>query len=277
MKDEAIALIKRKLGKIDLVIYSLASPRRIDPETGYSYFTVIRPIGSPVTTKSLDLFRAKIVEATLEPATEEQIRSTVKVMGGEDWQLWVERLDDAGLLKEGIQTVAFSYIGQEVTYPFYRHGTIGKAKEHLEATARHLNTMLCLRGGKAFISVNKALITRASAVIPAVPLYISILYKIMKEKGLHEGCIEQSYRLFRDYLLKEHPLLDSEGRIRLDDWELRNDVQEEVLAIWKEVTTRNLATLTDIDGVLNDFYQFFGFRLPSVDYSKNVDLGVRMN
>jgi enoyl-[acyl-carrier protein] reductase/trans-2-enoyl-CoA reductase (NAD+) len=198
-------------------------------------------------------------------------------MGGEDWQLWIKRLEDADLLAEGAQTIAYSYIGPEVTHSIYRHGTIGKAKEHLEATARRLNNRLRLFGGRAIVAVNKAVVTRASSVIPAVPLYISILYKVMKERGFHEGCIEQSYRLFNDFISKKQPVLDGENRIRLDDLELRNDVQEEVLRIWEKVNSENLASLTDIRHTQDDFYKFFGFRLPTVNYRVNINIKTWMN
>ncbi len=277
VKDRAISLLNKHLGKVDLLVYSLASPRRLDPDTGRLYSSVIKPVGNAVTTKSLDLLKAQIINTTIEPATDEQVKDTVKVMGGEDWQLWINRLEGADLLAEGAQTIAYSYIGPEVTHPIYRYGTIGKAKEHLEATARRLDNRLRLFGGRAMVAVNKAVVTRASAVIPAVPLYISILYKVMKEKGFHEGCIEQSYRLFSDFISKKQPVLDSEGRIRLDDLELRNDVQEEVLRIWEKVNTENLASLTDIRHFQDDFYKFFGFRLSTVNYRVNIDTKRWMN
>jgi enoyl-[acyl-carrier protein] reductase/trans-2-enoyl-CoA reductase (NAD+) len=265
VKQQTIELIKKHLGKVDLVVYSLAAPRRTDPVTGELYSSVIKPIGNQVTTKSLDLVKGLVNSITVEPATAEQIRQTVKVMGGEDWELWIKALYQAGTLAEGVRTVAFSYIGPKLTNPFYRHGTLGKAKEHLEATALTLTDYLKELKGEAIVSVNKALVTRASAVIPAVPLYMAILYKIMKEKGIHEGCIEQAARLFNDYLAYQEPETDVHGRIRIDDWELREDVQDKVLDIWNKVNTGNLTELTDICGVQEDFYKFFGFRTTNVN------------
>ena len=276
-KEMAGAALKDRFGKVDLVIYSLAAPRRMDPDTGQVYASVIKPIGGPVRTKTLDLLSARIIEKSIEPATKTEIRETVKVMGGEDWLMWVEHLADAGLLAEGVQTVAFSYIGPPVTHPFYRTGTLGKAKEHLEATARILNQRLQPLRGRAFVSVNKAVVTRASIVIPAVPLYIAILYRIMKERGLHEGCIEQAYRLFADYLLREAPATDREGRIRLDDREMRADVQRNVRKIWKRVDTGNVTRLADVRGVQEEFYRFFGFRLPAADHTDEMSETVRRN
>jgi enoyl-[acyl-carrier protein] reductase/trans-2-enoyl-CoA reductase (NAD+) len=230
-----------------------------------------------VYTKSLDLLSAEIIEKRIEPATQTEIRDTVKVMGGEDWLLWVEHLADAGLLAEGVQTAAFSYIGPKVTHPFYRSGTLGRAKEHLEATSRELNSRLRSLRGKAHVSVNKAVVTRASIVIPAVPLYIAILYRIMKDRGLHEGCIEQAYRLFADYLLRQAPATDREGRIRLDDREMRTDVQRRVRKIWKRVDTLNVMRLADVKGVQEEFYRFFGFGLPAADHMDEMTEPVRRN
>lgn len=260
VKKQTIELVKAKLGKVDLVVYSLAAPRRTDPVTGELYSSVIKPLGQSVTTKSLDLVKGQVMETTVGPATAEQTEQTIKVMGGEDWELWLQELYQAGVLAEGVKTVAFSYIGPELTYPFYRQGTLGKAKEHLEATALKISNLLAEIDGVAYVSVNKAVITRASAVIPAVPLYMAILYKVMKAKGIHEGCIEQAYRLFDDFLSLDNPETDEAGRIRLDDWEMRPDVQEAVLNLWNKVDTSNLEALTDLRGVQEDFYKFFGFR-----------------
>ena len=277
VKDQAIEIIEKRLGKLDLVIYSLAAPRRRDPVTGQVFWSAIRPLAAPVSTKSLDLIKGEIVETSIEKATGEQVEGTVKVMGGEDWELWLNRLRDAGLLEKGARTVAFSYIGPDITYPFYRDGTLGEAKRHLEATARRLDSRMRADGGRAFVSVNKALITRASAVIPAVPLYVAALYRVMKRKALHEGCIEQSWRLLRDFLSRWHPDVDEEGRIRLDDRELREDVQREVRSIWRVVDNENLTALTDIEGVRDDFYRFFGFRQPTVNYHVDVDMRTWVN
>jgi len=276
-KEQAIELIRHSMGKIDLVVYSLAAPRRTDPVTGETYFSAIKPIGEDIETRTLDFLNPKIITRHVEAATPSEISNTVKVMGGEDWELWINALDKADLLARGVKTVAFSYLGSELTYPFYRHGTLGRAKEHLEATAKRLNAVLAARGGRAFTSINKAVVTRASAVIPGVPLYMAILYKIMKRKNLHEGCIEQMIRLFRDFLTVPEPRLDAEGRIRLDDLELRADVQDEVKQVWSRITSDNLTRLADVEGFRNEFYRFFGFNFPEVDYSHNIDLRFRHN
>ncbi|MBN1798504.1 MAG: trans-2-enoyl-CoA reductase family protein [Spirochaetales bacterium] len=269
-KGQVIELISSAMGKIDLIIYSLAAPRRYDPEEDRTYYSTIKPIGKNISTKSLDFMNEKVTQLTVAAASDEQIMHTVKVMGGEDWELWIKALDNASLLATGAKTVAFSYIGSELTYPFYRHGTLGKAKEHLENTARKLDLFLRANGGRAFTSVNKAVVTRASAVIPGVPLYISILYKIMKAKGIHEGCIEQSMRLFENFLLSDNPLLDAEGRIRLDDFELRKDVQAEVKELWHKVTSDNLTTCADLEGFKSEFHRFFGFGFPEVNYTDDI-------
>jgi enoyl-[acyl-carrier protein] reductase/trans-2-enoyl-CoA reductase (NAD+) len=276
-KEQALTLITRSMGKVDLVVYSLAAPRRTDPVTGETYFSSIKPIGRDVETRTLDFLNSKILTRQVEAAAPSEISHTVKVMGGEDWELWINALQRAGLLAWGAQTVAFSYLGPELTHAFYRHGTLGKAKEHLEATAKKLNAGLAVHGGRAFTSVNKAVVTRASAVIPGVPLYMAILYKIMKRKHIHEGCIEQMIRLFRDYLCVPEPRLDEEGRIRLDDLELRTDVQAEVNRVWPMVTSKNLSRLADVEGFRDEFYKFFGFNFPEVDYSHNIDLRFRYN
>lgn len=235
-KSETMDIIKDRLGKIDFLIYSIAAPRRIDPATGEIYSSVIKPIGSPFTAKTVDFLSGVVSQVTADPATEEQISQTVKVMGGEDWMLWIDRLLADNLLDQGFQTVAFSYIGSEQTRPLYRDGTIGAAKKDLEQKAADINSMLSAIDGRALISVNKALITRASAVIPAVPLYIALLYRIMKAKKLHEGCIQQIHRLYQDFLFSGDVLkLDAGSRVRLDDWEMRPDVQAEVRNLWQQV------------------------------------------
>jgi enoyl-[acyl-carrier protein] reductase/trans-2-enoyl-CoA reductase (NAD+) len=271
VKSEVVDIIKDNLGEIDLLIYSIAAPRRIDPDTGEIYSSVIKPIGEKYTSKTVDFFTGEVKEITAEPATEEEIAHTVKVMGGEDWRFWVKALEGAGLLAEKFMTVAFSYIGPPFTNPIYRHGTIGRAKAHLEESAAEINRIIEHLGGKSIISVNKALVTRASAVIPGVPLYISLLYKVMKAKKLHEGCIHQMHRLYGDHLFSGGALrTDHKGRIRLDDWEMREDVQEEVARLWEMVTTENLSVLSDIDGFREEFLRHHGFGMGGVDYGKEI-------
>lgn len=272
IKAQAIELIKKRLGKIDLVVYSLASPVRTDPKSGETYRSVLKPIGKTYTKQSVDIMSGEIKDFSVDPATEEEIAATKKVMGGEDWELWIDALMDAGVLAEGAKTVAFSYIGPEVTFPVYREGTVGRAKEHLESTAHALAKKLSSLGGSAFVSVNKALVTRSSAVIPVVPLYISFLFKVMKEKGVHEGCIEQMYRLFAERLYAGGPVpLDEEGRIRIDDLEMRPDVQEAVADLWKRVSNENFEEIADADGYRSDFFKIHGFGVEGVDYGADVE------
>lgn len=272
IKAQVIEIIKKEMGgKIGLLIYSLASPVRTDPRDGVTYRSALKPRGKPYTAKSVDPFKGEIKEATIEPATPEEEAATVKVMGGEDWELWVDALTEAGVLEEGFQTVAYSYIGPEVTAPFYREGTIGKAKEHLEATVDKLNGKLAGLKGRSFVSVNKALVTKASAVIPVVSLYVSVLYKVMKEMGLHEGCIEQIDRLYRNFLYAGKPVpVDAKGLIRIDDWEMRTDVQAKVMEYWHQITAENLKNLADLKGFEEDFLQLNGFAVPGVDYEADV-------
>lgn len=275
IKQAAVDLIRRDMGKLDLVVYSLASPRRTDPRDGLTYRSCLKPIGQPFTANNLDTDRKEIAPVTIEPATEEEIFSTVKVMGGEDWQLWLEALQDAGLLADGCQTVAYDYVGPEVTWPVYHNGTIGKAKVHLRETAQRLQARLQPLGGRAFISVNKAVVTQASSAIPVVPLYISILFKVMKAAGLHEDCIHQIDRLFRTRMFGGGPFVtDAEGRVRLDDWEMREDIQAAVRAVWSRVTTETIDSETDFAGYQRNFLQLFGFGLPGVDYTADVDPAV---
>ena len=273
VKDQAFDLVRRHMKAVDLLIYSIASPRRLDPATGTLHSSVIKPIGKPYVSRSLDFLTGVVSETRAEPAVSQQeIDDTVKVMGGEDWKLWVEAMQREGLLADGVTTVAFSYIGPSFTAPIYRDGTIGRAKEHLEATAHQLQSTLAARGGRALVSVNKALVTRASAVIPAVPLYIAILYKVMKEKGLHEVCIQQMYRLFRDYLYADSPLpADAEGRVRLDDLEMREDVQGEVAKRWETADTATIQELADVEGFRREYLNYHGFGVRGIDYSADVD------
>jgi enoyl-[acyl-carrier protein] reductase/trans-2-enoyl-CoA reductase (NAD+) len=273
IKEQTVDLIKDKLGRVDLVVYSIASPRRMDPETGILHSSVIKPIGRPFVEKTVDFQTGEVSEIRAEPASsKKEIKDTVKVMGGEDWALWIEALDAEGLLEEGTTTLAFSYIGPAFTAPIYRDGTIGEAKKHLERTAKTLNRRLAQRGGRALVSVNKALVTRASAVIPAVPLYIALLYRVMKDRGLHEACIQQIDRLFRNFLYSDNPLpTDEEGRIRLDDREMLPDVQEEVRKRWQRVTTENVERLSDIAGFRDEYLRYHGFGVPGIDYGAEVE------
>jgi len=276
-RERAVELIRSELGQVDLVVYSVASARRTDPNTGEVFNSVLKPIGPSYTNKTVNFHTGEVSEVTLESATEEDIRQTVKVMGGEDWQLWIDALQEGGVLADNATTIAFSYIGPELTHAIYREGTIGQAKDHLEATARQLNERLGATGGRAYVTVAKALVTQSSSAIPVVPLYISALYKVMKEKGLHEGCIEQLQRLFADRLYNggEVPT-DAEGRIRIDDWEMREDVQQEVADIWNRITTDNIYELSDLEGYRKEFFQLFGFETEGVDYEADVDPNVEV-
>ena len=277
IKQQTIDLIRRDLGPIDLVVYSLASPRRTQPKTGVVHKSVLKPIGAPYTNKTVDTDKGIVSTVTIEPATEPEIADTIAVMGGEDWELWMQALRGAGLLAPGAQSVAYSYIGPEVTWAIYKNGTIGIAKNDLERAARVIDADLRRQGGRAFISVNKALVTQASSAIPVVPLYISILYKLMKANGTHEGCIEQMQRLFASQLYAPGgPKFDSGGRVRVDDLEMRPGVQEEVKAIWPTVTTENLAAATDIAGYREEFLKLFGFGLAGVDYEAEAEPHVPM-
>ena len=270
VKEETVDILRR-LGPVDLVIYSIAAPRRADPVTGELYTSALKPVGGRFVSKTVDFLTGVVSEVSADPATDEEVRATVKVMGGEDWQLWMERLLGEGLLARGATTVAFSYVGPEVTSAIYRNGTVGKAKEHLERTAAVVTRILEAVGGRALVSVNKALVTRASAVIPAVPLYTSLLYRVMKRKGLHEGCVEQMVRLYRDHLYSGRALdLDAEGRLRLDDWEMREDVQREVAELWERASTANVRELSDLEGFRSEFLRHHGFGMGGVDYAADV-------
>lgn len=272
VKQQTIDLIKQDLGQVDLVIYSLASPVRLHPTTGVLHRSTLKPIGAKFTNKTVDFHTGIVSEVSIEPAVQEDIDNTVVVMGGEDWAMWMNDLKEAGVLAQGAMTVAYSYIGPEVTEPVYRKGTIGRAKDHLEATAFEITDALTSIGGKAFVSVNKALVTQASSAIPVIPLYISLLYKIMKEEGIHEGCIEQMQRLYADRLYNEQNIpTDEQGRIRIDDWEMRADVQEKVAAFWKQATTENLSDIGDLAGYKQDFLNLFGFGFTGVDYLKDTN------
>ncbi len=267
VKQQTIEAIKADLGTVDAVIYSLASPRRTHPRTGVTFKSTLKPVGASFSAKTVDTDKGLVTDITIEPASEQEIADTVAVMGGEDWAMWIESLSEAGVLAPGALTVAYSYIGPDLTWAIYRNGTIGRAKEDLEATAQRLTEKLSVTGGRAWVSINKALVTQASSAIPVVPLYISLLYKVMKARGLHEGCIEQIQRLFAERLANgAAPQPDEAGRLRLDDWEMREDIQKEVAALWPQVTTENLPTLSDIAGYRAEFLRLFGFGLEGVDY-----------
>ncbi len=269
-KARTIELL-RGIGPIDLLVYSLASPKRTLPKTGETSKSTLKPIGATYHGKTVDTDRAVVGDVTIEPANEEEIRETIQVMGGEDWEMWVDALDGAGLLADGCRSVAYTYIGPRLTWPIYRDGTIGRAKEDLERAGKAIDARLAAKGGHAFVSVMKAVVTQASSAIPVVPLYISLLFKIMKENGTHEGCIEQTQRMFaRLYAAGDTPV-DKKGRLRLDDWEMREDVQAEVDRVWPSITTGNLNTLTDFDGYRAEFLKLFGFGLAGVDYDADVD------
>lgn len=273
IKQQALALIARDMGPIDLVVYSLASPRRTHPKTGVVHKSTLQPLAAAYTNKTVDTDKGIVSEVTIEPADEAATADTVAVMGGEDWEMWMDALAGANLLAPGATAMAYSYIGPVHTWPIYKDGTIGRAKLDLERAARAIDAKLKAHGnGQAFISVNKALVTQASSAIPVVPLYISILYRVMKEMGIHEGCVEQMQRLFATHLYNGNtPRFDSEGRVRVDDWEMRPDVQAKVSAIWPQVTTENLAQLTDIAGYRTEFLKLFGFGLPGINYDADVE------
>ena len=278
IKQATLDLIKNDLGQIDLVIYSLASPVRVHPVSGVLHRSVLKPIGKTFTNKTVDFHSGTVSEISIEPCNEEDIANTVAVMGGEDWAMWMNELKKANLLSQGAKTVAYSYIGPSLTEAVYRKGTIGRAKDHMEATAFSITESLSDLHGKAFVSVNKALVTQASSAIPVIPLYISLLYKIMKEEGIHEGCIEQIQRLYQDrlYTGKEIPT-DSEGRIRIDDWEMRPDVQEKVAKLWEIATSENLASIGDLAGYRKDFYALFGFDVEGVNYNEDTNEMVQVS
>ncbi len=275
VKKQTIDLIKQDLGQVDLIIYSLASPVRMHPKTCVLHRSVLKPIGQVYANKTVDFHSGNVTNVSIEPCAGDDIENTVAVMGGEDWAMWMNALQAENLLAPGVQTIAYSYIGPALTEPVYRKGTIGKAKDHLEATAFSITKELESIHGKAFVSVNKALVTQASSAIPVIPLYISLLYKIMKAEGIHEGCIEQIQRLYQDRLFTGKPVpVDEQGRIRIDDWEMRPDVQAKVAELWVQASTENLAEIGDLAGYRKDFYNLFGFDFPEVDYAAEADENV---
>jgi enoyl-[acyl-carrier protein] reductase/trans-2-enoyl-CoA reductase (NAD+) len=272
IKAQTIAAIKEDLQQVDLVVYSLASPRRTHPKTGESFSSVLKPIGDSYSSKTVNVQTGEVSDISIETASEEEIAHTTAVMGGEDWEMWIHALDGAGVLAEGVRTVAYTYIGPELTHPVYRDGTIGRAKNHLEQTGLTLNEYLQNKNGSAHVSTNKAMVTQSSAAIPVVPLYISLLYKIMKEKNCHENCIQQMYRLFADRLYTDAPpATDDQGRIRIDDWEMREDVQAAVAALWSSVNTETLEAVSDITSYREEFLGLFGFGFDGIDYDVDVN------
>lgn len=269
IKQQTIETIRQDLGKVDLVIYSIAAPRRTAPD-GETYRSVLKTTGEAYTNRSIDLKTNEITEVTIEPATDDEILHTVKVMGGEDWKLWMEALKEADVLADGAKTVAYSYIGPEVTHPIYKDGSIGQAKKHLYQTADEMTEQM--DGVEAYVAVNKAVVTQSSAAIPIVPLYLAILFRVMKEKKLHEGCMEQMYRLFHDRLFGGAVVTDENRLIRMDDWEMKPEVQKAVFDIWNTISQDNLEEVTDIDGYWKEFYEIFGFGIDGVDYDADVDI-----
>lgn len=270
IKQKAIETIKADMGKVDLVVYSLASPRRQHPKTGVIHNSVLKPIGQSVTQRGVNTDKQVVEDITLHPATDEEIANTVAVMGGEDWQMWIDALLTADVLAEGARTTAYTYLGEKLTWDIYWNGTIGAAKKDLDNARVAIDNKLAAIHGKAYVSVLKALVTQASAAIPIMPLYLSLLYKIMKENGGHEGCIEQIYRLFREALYSPAANVDAEGRLRVDDKELDPTVQDAVAKLWLEVNTDNLYQLTDFQGYKNEFLKLFGFGIDSVDYDEDL-------
>ncbi len=279
VKDQVARFATESLGPFDLVIYSLAAPKRTDPRTGTTHASSLKTIGESYTGKTVDLAKAEVTTATVGPAAPSEIDSTVAVMGGEDWKWWIERLLTDNLLADGARTIAYTYYGPSLTWPVYRDGTIGAAKQHLKATADALDAELRRTvGGGAWLSVNKAVVTQASAAIPVVPLYMSLLFRVMKKKGLHEGCIEQMVRLCAEHLLRPAgPAVDSERLVRLDDLEMRKDVQDAVAALWPRVVTENLTELSDFEGFRRDFNNLFGFDVEGVDYARPVETETLMD
>ncbi|MFC3115190.1 enoyl-ACP reductase FabV [Cellvibrio fontiphilus] len=273
-KEKVIAELKNSIGKVDLVIYSLASPRRTDPKTGEVYNSVLKPIGKEYTSKNLNTDTLKISDVTIEPASDEEIANTVKVMGGEDWELWIDALKGADLLADNFKTVAYTYLGDKLTWPIYGKATIGKAKEDLDRAAK---TLSAKHGGNARVAVLKAVVTQASSAIPVMPLYLAILFKVMKAQGTHEGCIEQIQRLFKECLYSNNPRLDDANRYRVDELELDPSVQRPVEEIWEKVTEENLFELTDFEGYKTEFLRLFGFGIAGVDYDAETTPLVQTN
>lgn len=272
-KQKAIELIRKDLSQVDLVIYSMASPVRRLPESGRLVRSYLKPVSERYTSKAVDTDRDVVVETHIDPATEREIQDTITVMGGEDWELWIDALDNAGVLAEGCRSIAYSYIGTKLTWPIYWKGTLGFAKRNLERVGDRLSTKLSLKGGSANVAILKSVVTQASAAIPVMPLYIAIVFKKMREKAVHEGCIEQMYRLFHNMYRQngDKPEVDEKGRFRLDDWELRDDIQSHCQALWQTVSTENIHDLTDYDSYKREFLRLFGFGITDVDYQADID------
>ncbi len=272
-KQRVIELIKEEMGQVDLVVYSLASPVRKLPDTGEVVRSCLKPIGETYRSTAVDTNKDCIIETEVEPASEQEIADTITVMGGQDWELWINALDQAGVLAEGCRSVSYSYIGTDITWPIYWDGALGKAKIDLDRAAAEIDGKLAKRGGGANVAVLKSVVTQASSAIPVMPLYIAMAFKVMKQLGLHEGCMEQIDRLFRSQLFNTDRTAlntDEQNRIRMDDWELRDDVQDACRAIWPQVTTENLFELTDYQGYKDEFLRLFGFGIEGVDYDAEV-------
>ncbi len=273
-RDQVIQLIKDDLGEIDMVVYSLASPVRKMPDSGEVIRSVLKPIGETYHSTAIDTSRDAIINAEIEPANEAEIADTVTVMGGEDWELWINALSDAGVLTDNARTVAYSYIGSDITWPIYWHGALGKAKEDVDRAAHALNTKLAPKGGGANVAVLKSVVTQASSAIPVMPLYLSMVFKVMRQEGIHEGCMDQIYRLFAERLynnLNPAELVDDSNRLRLDDWELREDVQQACRDLWPQITSENLFETSDYQLYKNEFLKLFGFGIDGIDYEADVD------
>jgi enoyl-[acyl-carrier protein] reductase/trans-2-enoyl-CoA reductase (NAD+) len=271
IKQKAIETIKADMGQVDLVVYSLASPRRQHPVTGVVHTSTLKPIGGDTTQKGVNTDKEEVQDFHLEQASQEEIDNTVAVMGGEDWQMWIDALDDAGVLADGAKTTAYTYIGDKLTWDIYWHGTIGAAKKDLDKRVVNIRERLAAKGGDARVSVLKAVVTQASAAIPAMPIYLALLFKVMKEQGIHEGCIEQVDGLFRDSLYREDPYLDDEGRLRADRKELDPAIQAAVGELWEDINTDTLRQLSDFAGYKREFLQLFGFEVDGVDYEAEVN------
>ena len=271
IKRKTIETIKADLGQVDLVVYSLAAPRRTHPVTGAVHNSTLKPIGKDVVQRGIDTDKQVLKEITLTAASQEDIDNTVAVMGGEDWQMWIDALDAAGVLAPGAKTTAFTYIGEKVTWDIYWHGTIGAAKKDLDKRVIDIRKKLAAKGGDARVSVLKAVVTQASSAIPIMPLYLALLFKIMKADGTHEGCIEQVDGLFRDSLYNPNPVLDNDGRLRADGKEMRPEVQNKVLELWPQVTDDNLNDVSDFKGYKQEFLRLFGFEIEGVDYEADVN------
>jgi enoyl-[acyl-carrier protein] reductase/trans-2-enoyl-CoA reductase (NAD+) len=274
IKAKTIETIKQDLGQIDLVIYSLAAPRRQHPKTGEVFNSTLKPVGKDITMRGINTDKETIQEFSLSAANDQEISDTVAVMGGEDWQMWIDALDEAGVLAEGAKTTAFTYIGEKMTWDLYWDGTIGQAKKDLDKRVLSIRDKLAATGGDARVSVLKAVVTQASSAIPIMPLYLAMLFKEMKRDGSHEGCIEQLYRLYTECLYSTDPRTDEEGRLRCDELELRPEVQAVVAAAWAKISTENLAELTDFAGYKEEFLTLFGFGLEGVDYQADVSADV---